>query len=127
MCGRTPTTSSPASSRATGSTTGITRRPATSSRCTWTRYIPADIGYRLAAAYNFPVVRSIAEALTLGTGKLAVDGVLLVAEHGNYPFNDKQQQLYPRFKFFQQVVDIFRQLRAGGSGLLRQASVMELG
>ena len=72
---------------------------------------PADVGHRLAAAYNFPVVGSIAEALTQGTGKLAVDGVLLVAEHGDYPFNDKQQQLYPRFKFFQQVVDTFR--RAG--------------
>jgi hypothetical protein len=69
---------------------------------------PADIGYRLAAAYNFPVAGSIAEALTLGTGKLAVDGVLLVAEHGEYPFNDKQQQLYPRFKFFEQVIDTFR-------------------
>jgi hypothetical protein len=69
---------------------------------------PADIGYRLAGAYNFPVVKSISEALTLGTGKLAVDGVLLVAEHGNYPFNERQQQLYPRFRFFQQVVDTFR-------------------
>ena len=68
---------------------------------------PADIGYRLAGAYNFPVVGSFNEALTLGTGKLAVDGVLLVAEHGNYPFNDRQQQLYPRFKFFQQVVETF--------------------
>ena len=88
---------------------------------------PADIGYRLAAAYNFPVVGSIADALTRGTGKLAVDGVLLVAEHGDYPFNDKQQQLYPRFKFFQQVVDTFRRARRGGSGVLRQKSVMELG
>jgi hypothetical protein len=69
---------------------------------------PADIGTRLAAAYKFPVTKSIAEALTLGTGKLAVDGVLLVAEHGNYPFNDKQQQLYPRYEFHQQVVDVFR-------------------
>src|SRR5690242_7149137 len=69
---------------------------------------PADIGQRLGSAYGFPVVKSIAEALTLGTGKLAVDGVLLVAEHGNYPFNDKQQQLYPRFEFHQQVVDVFR-------------------
>lgn len=69
---------------------------------------PADIGYRLAAAYGFPVVRSIADALTLGTGRLAVDGVVLVAEHGNYPFNDRQQQLYPRFEFFQQAVDVFR-------------------
>lgn len=69
---------------------------------------PADIGYRLSTAYGFPVVKSIAAALTLGTGKLAVDGVLLVAEHGDYPFNDKQQQLYPRFEFHQQVVDVFR-------------------
>ncbi|MGH9470495.1 MAG: hypothetical protein ACRD1N_09155, partial [Terriglobia bacterium] len=69
---------------------------------------PADIGYRLAAAYNFPVVKSIPDALTLGTGKLAVDAVLLVAEHGNYPFNDRQQKLYPRFRFFQQVVETFR-------------------
>ena len=69
---------------------------------------PADIGHRLASAYGFPVTKSIGEALTLGTGKLAVDGVLLVAEHGNYPFNDKQQQLYPRYEFHQQVVDVFR-------------------
>jgi hypothetical protein len=69
---------------------------------------PADIGYRLSTAYGFPVVKSIAEALTMGTGKLAVDGVLLIGEHGNYPFNDKQKQLYPRYEFHQQVVDVFR-------------------
>jgi hypothetical protein len=69
---------------------------------------PADVGERLAAAYGFPVVRSIRDALTLGTGKLAVDGVLMVAEHGDYPSNDRQQQLYPRFEFFQQVVDCFK-------------------
>ena len=69
---------------------------------------PADIGVRLSTAYGFPVMKSIAEALTLGTGKLAVDGVLLVAEHGNYPQNGKNQQLYPRYEFFQQVVEVFR-------------------
>lgn len=69
---------------------------------------PADIGQRLAAAYGFPVTRSIPEALELGTGKLAVDGVLLVAEHGNYPHNEKNQQLYPRYEFFEQVVSVFR-------------------
>lgn len=69
---------------------------------------PADIGYRLSTAYDFPVTKSIADALTLGSGELKVDGVLLVAEHGDYPFNDKQQQLYPRYEFFQQVVDVFR-------------------
>jgi hypothetical protein len=69
---------------------------------------PADIGYRLSTAYDFPVKKSIADALTLGTGKLAVDGVLMVGEHGDYPFNDKQQQLYPRYQFFEQIVQVFR-------------------
>jgi len=75
---------------------------------------PADIGYRLASAYGFPVVKSIEEALTLGTGKLAVDGVLLIAEHGDYPHNEKNQQLYPRFEFFEQVVSVFK--KSGRSG-----------
>ncbi len=69
---------------------------------------PADIGHRLAGAYGFPVVKTIEEALTLGTGKLAVDGVLLIAEHGNYPDNDKNQKLYPRHEFFSRVVNVFR-------------------
>ncbi|MBI3680746.1 MAG: hypothetical protein HY235_10145 [Acidobacteria bacterium] len=69
---------------------------------------PADIGRRLASAYGVRLAGSIAEALTLGTGNLAVDGVILVCEHGNYPHNEKQQQLYPRFEFFEQVVRVFR-------------------
>ncbi len=69
---------------------------------------PADVGQKLAMAYGVPIRKSISDALTLGSAKLAVDGVILVAEHGDYPFNDKQQQLYPRFEFYSQVVDIFR-------------------
>lgn len=69
---------------------------------------PADIGYRLASAYGFPVAKSIAEALTLGGTKLAVDGVILVGEHGRYPLNEKHQILYPRFEFFEQAVAVFR-------------------
>jgi hypothetical protein len=69
---------------------------------------PADIGYRLSTAYDFPVVKTIEQALTLGSGKLAVDGVLLIAEHGNYPHNEKNQQLYPRYEFFEQVVRVFQ-------------------
>src|SRR2546421_8456244 len=34
---------------------------------------PADIAHRLSAAYGFPILPSISDALTLGTGKLAVD------------------------------------------------------
>ncbi|MBM3724798.1 MAG: hypothetical protein FJW40_05175 [Acidobacteria bacterium] len=69
---------------------------------------PADIGNRLASAYRVPVAKSIAEAVTVGgAGKLSVDGVILVCEHGNYPHNEKNQQLYPRFEYFEQVVKVF--------------------
>ena len=51
---------------------------------------------------------TIAEALTLGGSKLAVDGVVLVGEHGNYPRNEKGQTKYPRWEFFQQIVKVFR-------------------
>ena len=51
---------------------------------------------------------TIAEALTLGGSKLAVDGVLLVGEHGKYPRNEKGQTKYPRYEFFQEIVKVFR-------------------
>ncbi len=50
---------------------------------------------------------SIAEALTLGTGKLAVDGVVIIAEHGRYPRNEKDQKLYPRYEWFKECVKVF--------------------
>ena len=62
-------------------------------------------------AGRFPVLKiypTIAEALTLGGDNLAVDGVLLIGEHGDYPQNDKGQCLYPRFEFFKEIVQVFR-------------------
>ncbi|HEY7159448.1 MAG TPA: twin-arginine translocation signal domain-containing protein [Gemmataceae bacterium] len=67
-----------------------------------------DIGRPLAKRWGVPVFKSIAEALTLGRDKLAVDGVLLVAEHGDYPRNDKGQILYPRRRFFEEIVKVFQ-------------------
>src|SRR5215510_7227346 len=53
-----------------------------------------DIGRPLARRWKIPLAESIADALTLGTGKLAVDGVVIVGEHGDYPTNEKGQILY---------------------------------
>jgi hypothetical protein len=50
---------------------------------------------------------TIAEALTLGGSKLAVDGVMLVGEHGRYPRNEKGQTKYPRYEYFQQIVKVY--------------------
>ena len=51
---------------------------------------------------------TVAEALTLGGDSLAVDGVLLIGEHGDYPTNQKGQRLYPRYELFQQIAAVFR-------------------
>jgi hypothetical protein len=67
-----------------------------------------DIGRPLAKHWKIPLVPTVADALTLGTDKLAVDGVLIIAEHGNYPINDKGQKLYPRRRLFEEVVKVFR-------------------
>jgi hypothetical protein len=60
---------------------------------------------------QFPFLRiypTIAEALTLGGSKLAVDGVIAVGEHGDYPRNEKGQTQYPRWEFFQKIVQVFK-------------------
>jgi hypothetical protein len=49
------------------------------------------------------------ETLTLGGDKLAVDGILLIGEHGDYPPNEKGQTPYPRFEAFLEITDVFRQ------------------
>ncbi len=67
-----------------------------------------DLSGDLAARHGFTLYTDIATALTLGGDRLAVDGVLLIAEHGAFPFNAKGQKLYPRYEYFQKVVDVFR-------------------
>lgn len=73
-----------------------------------------DLGRAKAARHNVRLSPSIADALTLGTGRLAVDGVLLIAEHGDYPYNAKLQKLYPRGRFFREAAEVFR---ASGRGV----------
>ena len=62
-------------------------------------------------AERFPQMKiypTIADTLILGGSELAVDGVLLVGEHGSYPSNEKGQHLYPRYEFFKQIVSVYR-------------------
>jgi hypothetical protein len=76
----------------------------------FTEQVPkADMSRERAKKYNVPIFRTVADALTLGGDKLAVDGVLLIGEHGDYPTNDKAQKLYPRFEMFLKIVDVFRE------------------
>ena len=75
----------------------------------YTEQVPDnDMSRAMAAKHGVPLYRTIHEALTLGGDDLAVDGVLLIGEHGDYPMNDKAQKLYPRFKMFLEITDTFR-------------------
>ncbi|HUX27431.1 MAG TPA: hypothetical protein VMV39_01540 [Terracidiphilus sp.] len=67
-----------------------------------------DLSRERAALFpTLKIYPTIAETLTLGGNKLAVDGVLLIGEHGNYPNNKIGQKLFPRYQFFEQIVKVF--------------------
>jgi hypothetical protein len=65
-----------------------------------------DMARRLSQKHGLPIHRSIGEALTLGGDGLAVDGLLLIGEHGDYPTNEKNQKLYPRRRFFVEAAEV---------------------
>ncbi len=67
-----------------------------------------DLSVALAKKHGFRLCKSIDEALTLGTQQLAVEGVLSIGEHGDYPHNAKGQHLYPRRRFFEEITDTMR-------------------
>ena len=62
-----------------------------------------------AREFGFSVYPTIAEALRCGGDKLAVDAVLSIGEHGDYPHNEKNQVLYPRYEFFKECVKVFEE------------------
>ena len=69
----------------------------------------SDIGVETAKKHGVPMYQSVAAALCCGGDELAVDGVVLIGEHGTWPLNEKGQQLYPRRELFDQIVGVFRQ------------------
>ena len=69
----------------------------------------SDTSRALQRKHGFLMAKSIEEAVTLGTGKVAVAGVLSIGEHGNYPSTkDTGQHMYPRRRFFDGIVTAFK-------------------
>jgi len=69
-----------------------------------------DMGVAFCERHALPRFETIADALTLGTDALAVDAVLLIGEHGDYPRNEYGQKLYPRKRLFDVITTEFRRL-----------------
>ena len=67
-----------------------------------------------AREFGFTVYPTVGEALCCGGSGLAVDGVLIMGEHGNYGRNELGQILYPRYEWFKECVRVFE---AAGRGV----------
>jgi hypothetical protein len=68
-----------------------------------------DLARQRIKKHHLDLYPTIEESLTLGGEKLAVDGVVIIGEHGDYPVNDKGQTRYPRYDWFKKVVNVFQQ------------------
>src|SRR5437867_3695855 len=66
-----------------------------------------DMSRPLAASHGFRISQTIEDALTLGTGRLAVDGVLLIAEHGDYLKSATGNVQYPKRRFWEETLKVF--------------------
>lgn len=68
-----------------------------------------DLARERANRHRLTLYPTVEEALTLGGSELAVDGVLIIGEHGNYPKNEMGQTLYPRYQWFKRIVKVFEE------------------
>jgi hypothetical protein len=67
----------------------------------------SGVGLDIAREFGVPVFKTVAGALTLGGESLAVDGVLLIGEHGRYPLSATGQVMFPKRRLFGQILDVF--------------------
>ena len=65
-----------------------------------------DISAKVLTQHGVPLFNSVRQALTLGGPKLAVDGVLVVAEHGDYPYDELGRKAYPRRFMIEQILAV---------------------
>ncbi|MEF3310236.1 hypothetical protein PV433_15185 [Paenibacillus sp. GYB004] len=84
---------------------GFAYRPRVEVVSMYTDQVPdGDMSREAAARCGIPVCPSIAEAIRADHSGGPVDGVIIIAEHGNYPKNEKGQILYPRRRFLEETL-----------------------
>jgi hypothetical protein len=72
------------------------------------QYPADDMAREAAARLKTPIFKTIDEALCVGGKELAVDGVLMIGEHGNYLINEAGVREYPRKLWWDQCLRTMR-------------------
>lgn len=67
-----------------------------------------DMARPVAKEYGIPIYSTVAEALTLGGKDLAVEAILLIGEHGDYPADERGVRMYPRKRLFDECAAVIR-------------------
>src|SRR5262245_46335231 len=88
---------------------GVFTKPRTDLVSMYTDQVPSnDLSRGLSAKHGFKIFPTIQDAMTLGGSDMGVDAVCFIGEHGNYPYNDRGQHLYPRYELMERIVEVFR-------------------
>lgn len=74
---------------------------------------PHDIGVEIAEQAGIPIFSTMRDAITLGTESVAVDGVIVIVEHGSFPETVEAQKAYPKARFFEQLCLTFESCGKG--------------
>ncbi|GGD79087.1 hypothetical protein [Paenibacillus nasutitermitis] len=71
----------------------------------YTDQVPAnDMSREAAARLDIPICLTIRDAVGMRRCGVHVDGVIIIAEHGVYPDNEKGQTLYPRLRMLEETL-----------------------
>ncbi|MEE2639737.1 MAG: hypothetical protein VX768_03865 [Planctomycetota bacterium] len=73
-----------------------------------------DMARQVSKDFGIPVYDTIDGAICLGGKAPAVDAVLSIGEHGDYPYDELGRHQYPRKRFFDEIIQA---VRKGSHGL----------
>jgi len=88
---------------------------ASGTRLDWTQSLYVDqfpvndMAREQAEEHGIRIFPTVADALRLGGGKIAVDAVAVIGEHGDYPRTPRGNFMYPRARYFEEITRVMRQ------------------